>query len=309
MPIETDPADNPEDTTATDPQVEEEAGESSEKSEEGAETSENQGKEEETAEEVEIVVNGEEAKPEEEPPKDGKAWSKARAAERELKAENARLRRELEVRTQPAAAADPGPEPQLADPDIEWDEAKLKAKHARWIKATEAHEAEKVQASQKAEKQRVAWEEKKSVIVKSRDELIRKMPKSEKSLGYLDLEANVDAALASDRLGKMAAIMHVCGEKTPMVVAALGRDPARLKDLAEEDDMARFIAKVSKLEDKVQEKKKGTTPPPPEKKIGGTGGGSGAVDRTLERLRAIAEKTNNYTDVNRHIREQERKQR
>jgi hypothetical protein len=40
-----------------------------------------------------------------------------------------------------------------------------------------------------------------------------------------------------------------------------------------------------------------TTPPPPEKPVQGNGRLSGSSDATLERLRADAEKTGNYTKV------------
>lgn len=299
---ENDPA-LPEDTKAIDPQVEEGEAESAEQSEEGSETSEDQGKTEDKPnepEEIEIVINGEPAKVDEPAPKDERAWSKAREEARQLKAKVAQLEREAQARTQPAAAPDPGPPPTREDPDVQWDDEKLLAKHAAWLKAKDAQEAEKAQASQKAEKQRANWEDNRTKIVKARESLIARMPSSPEKPGYLDSEAIVDSALASDRIGKMAAIMHICREKTPLIVAALGRDPARLKDLADEEDMARFIAKVSKLEDKVQEKKKGTTPPPPEGKPKGTGSGSGAADATERRLIDEAAASGNVNALRAH---------
>lgn len=284
MPIENDPA-LPEDTTAADPQAEEDRAESSEQSEEGSETSEDQGKQaktEELVEEVEISIDGDEVKPDEEPPKDGKAWAKARIREREQDARIAQLEAEAQARIQPPAATDPGPKP--TKESCEWDDDRHELELLAWHKKNDAHQAEKSKAAQEAEVSRRTWEEKKVTIAKAEDELVKRAPEAKASI------AKFHAAFVGDRMGKVAAIAHLFGEKAPLIVAALGQDPARLKDLAEEKDLAFFIKKVSKLEDKVQEKKKATTPPPPEKKIGGTGGSSGAVDAQEERLREQAMK-------------------
>jgi hypothetical protein len=58
----------------------------------------------------------------------------------------------------------------------------------------------------------------------------------------------------------------------------------------------KFAFAVAKLEKdlKVTNRK---AAPPPEKIVSGTGRSSGAVDSTLERLRAEAEKTGNMTKV------------
>lgn len=296
MPIENDPA-LPEDKTANPPQLEEETAESAEQSEEGSETSEDQGKvedkPEETVDEVDIGFGGEPAKVEEPAPKDDRAWSKARQVERDLRAENAQLKAEAQARNQPPAVADPGPPPSDEDPDVLWDREKLLAKHAVWLKAKEAHEAEKTKAATEAEAAKTSWAQKVSNAQKSADDLTKRMP------DYPERQAQVVAALRfpGQTFDRFATIFEACDDvsKAPAIIAALARDPARLKDLVETKSAVRFVAKVSKLEDKVQmkEKPKGTTPPPPEGKPRNTGGSSGAVDHQRERLLDEASKSGN----------------
>lgn len=296
MPIENDPA-SPEDKTATDPQVEAELAESTEQSEEGSETSEDQGKPEEKPEEavdeVEIGFGGESAKAEEPTPKDDRAWSKARQVERDLRAENAQLKAEAQARSQPPVAADPGPPPTDEDPDVLWDREKLLAKHAKWLKDKEAHETEKAKSATEAEAAKASWADKVATAERAGVELTKRIS------DYPARLARVAAALRfpGQKFDRFATIFEACDDvnKAPSIIAALDRDPARLKDLVETNNAVRFVAKVSKLEDKVQmkEKPKGTTPPPPEGKPKGTGGSSGAVDHQRERLLDEATKSGN----------------
>lgn len=290
MPDENDPA-SPEDTTATDPQVEEETAESPEtETGEGSETSEDQGKAEEKPEEsdeFEIVIDGEEAKAEE-PPKDNAAWAAARIRERDKDARIAQLEREAQARSQPEATPDdPGPKPTAES--CGWDEDERDRQLIVWHEKTKAHEANKAEAAKAVEASNRAWEDNRSSIVKAEQDLVKRSPKAKEAIGVFY------NAFVGDKTGKVKAIAHLFGEKAPLIAAALGQDPARLKDLVEEKDLAFFIKKVSKLEDKVQEKRKGTTPPPPERKISGTGAASGAVDAQEQRLREQAMKTGDIT--------------
>jgi hypothetical protein len=80
------------------------------------------------------------------------------------------------------------------------------------------------------------------------------------------------------------------------VVYALGRDAARLKDLAAITDPIMFAAAISKLEGKLKVTTR-NAPPPPEKKVTGSAPISGTVDSNLDRLRDEAAKTGDYTKV------------
>lgn len=77
---------------------------------------------------------------------------------------------------------------------------------------------------------------------------------------------------------------------------ALGMNPARAKALAAIADPIKF---AMKLNDEIREMKVNTRKPAPvpERRVSGNVAGAAAVDNTLNRLRAEAEKTGNHTKV------------
>jgi hypothetical protein len=81
-----------------------------------------------------------------------------------------------------------------------------------------------------------------------------------------------------------------------LVVYALGKNPAKAKELASITDPVKFAFAVAKLEKdlKVTNRRQA---PAPERIVTGTGRSSGAVDSTLERLREDAARTGNMTKV------------
>jgi hypothetical protein len=85
-------------------------------------------------------------------------------------------------------------------------------------------------------------------------------------------------------------------DNAALVVYALGKNPKKAKELASITDPVKFAFAVAKLETqlKISNRKAQTSP---ERKISGTGRPSGAVDSTLDRLRADAEKTGDYSKV------------
>jgi len=91
-------------------------------------------------------------------------------------------------------------------------------------------------------------------------------------------------------------------ENPALVIYALGKNPQQAKELAAVNDPVKFAFAVAKLETqlKVSNRK---APPPPEKTVTGNGGAAGAMDATLERLRAEAERTGDYTKVTQYKRQ------
>ena len=81
-----------------------------------------------------------------------------------------------------------------------------------------------------------------------------------------------------------------------LVIYALGKNPKKAADLAQINDPVKFAFAVAKLEKELKVTNRKAAPAP-ERVIQGSGRVSGAVDSTLERLRAEAEKTGNYTKV------------
>jgi hypothetical protein len=84
--------------------------------------------------------------------------------------------------------------------------------------------------------------------------------------------------------------------KPELMVYAVGKNPAKAKELAAIKDPIDFAFAVAKLETqlKVQPRK---MPPAPETKVRGTTGGATAVDNTLARLEAEADRTGDRTKV------------
>jgi hypothetical protein len=81
-----------------------------------------------------------------------------------------------------------------------------------------------------------------------------------------------------------------------LVVYALGKNPKRAKELAAITDPVRFAAAAGKLEAtlKVTNRPK---PPAPPRVVTGSAPITGTVDSNLDRLRAEAERTGDYTKV------------
>ena len=94
--------------------------------------------------------------------------------------------------------------------------------------------------------------------------------------------------------------MIVQGAENPaLLVYALGKNPKKAKELASITDPVKFAFAVAKLETNLKVTKRKASSRP-ESKINGTGRPSGSVDNTLDRLRAEAEKTGNYTKVSQY---------
>lgn len=84
-------------------------------------------------------------------------------------------------------------------------------------------------------------------------------------------------------------------KRPAFVMAALGGNHKRAKELASINNHVRFAAEIGALEKDLKVTKK--TAPPPEKVVSGNAPKSGTVDSTLKSLREEAEKTGNYTKV------------
>jgi hypothetical protein len=115
------------------------------------------------------------------------------------------------------------------------------------------------------------------------------------SLKVRDFEFAED--VVQDTLSVMQQGMIVQGAENPaLVVYALGKNPKKAKEIASITDPVKFAFAVAKLETqlKISNRKAQSSP---ERKISGTARPSGAVDSTLDRLRAEAEKTGDYSKV------------
>ncbi len=238
------------------------------------------------ADEEVVVTIGEEAPPPEEDEQHASAPQWVRELRKTNREKDKRIR-ELESKLQQSApehnpVAKLGKKPTLEDHD--YDSDKYEAALAQWFEDKRKADEQAAQAAAAVKKQEEAW--------KARLESYDKAKTSLKVKDFEDAELTVQDVLSVTQQG-----IIVQGSENPaLVVYALGKNPKKAHELASETDPVKFAFAVAKLETqlKVTNRK---APPPPEKTVHGSGGISGAVDSTLDRLRADAEKTGDYSKV------------
>jgi len=91
-----------------------------------------------------------------------------------------------------------------------------------------------------------------------------------------------------------------------LLVYALGKNKARLDELAKITNPAKFAFAVAKLETQMKQSTRKAAVAP-EKTVTGGASTSGTTDTTLDRLRKEAEKTGDYSKVVQHKRKQKQK--
>ena len=230
-----------------------------------------------------VSIDGESPAPEEAAPE----WVRdLRRQHREQKRRNRELEQELEqMRSQGQRAQPLGPKPTLEVYDYDTD--KYEKALADWFDRKRRHDAEQeaVQRQQQAITQQ--WEQKQQEYFRRKEAL--------KARDFDDAEDVVKDILNVTQQG-----IIVKGADNPeIVVYALGKNPKKAQELAQIDDPIDFAFAISKLEAKLKVATKKSAPPP-EKTVKGQGRVSGSVDSTLDRLRAEAEKTGDYSKVLRY---------
>ena len=232
----------------------------------------------------EVVVSiGEDAPPPEETTRAPEWVRELRKADRE----KARRIKELEAKLNAAAATETKPvalgaKPKLEDHD--YDTEKFEAALADWYERKRVADQQVEQQRQAEKAQHDAWQARLESYGKARAEL--------KVRDFEDAEATAQEVLDVTQQG-----IVVQGADNPaLVIYALGKNPKKAKEISSIKDPVKFAFAVAKLEKELKVTNRKAAPPP-ERTIQGTGRVSGAVDSTLERLRAEAEKTGNYTKV------------
>jgi hypothetical protein len=120
-----------------------------------------------------------------------------------------------------------------------------------------------------------------------------------------DAESTVLSTLSVTQQG----IIVQGADNSALVVYALGKNPAKAKELAGITDAVKFAFAIAKLETQLKVQAKSKSAPPPEGKVrSGSAPISGSVDSNLERLRAEAEKTGDMSKVAAYKRAQREKQ-
>jgi len=245
---------------------------------------EGQSTEDDEGDSDEVIVSiGEEASPPEEQTHAPEWVRELRKTNRELQRQN----RELQGKLQSTAQTETKPvmlgkKPSLEDHD--YDAEKFEVALTDWFERK--RQADDVNARHEAEvmNQQKAWQSKLDGYGKAKAELRVK--------DFEDAEAVAQELFNVTQQG----VVLQGADNPALVIYALGKNPKKAKELSDIKDPVKFAFAVAKLEKELKVTNRKAAPPP-ERIVSGTGRVSGAVDSTLERLRAEAEKTGNMTKV------------
>jgi len=189
---------------------------------------------------------------------------------------------EAKERQQPVQTALP-PKPTLESCDYDADE--FERQLDGWKDAKRQADDAEASARKQQEQAEQAWQSRLSTYTERKQAL----PADD-----------VDDAEQSVRelFGDMRWAILVDGADDPaMLVYALGKYPERAKELAKIESLAQFTFKAAKLESELKVTKRKPTVAPEKTMTGTAPVGVAGADATLERLRADAEKTGDYSKV------------
>ncbi len=240
--------------------------------------------------EVTISIGDEASPASEEDEAKAPEWVKElRKNQRELAKRNRELEAKLKaMEGAPTKPAELGPKPTLED--HEFDPDKYGAALEAWHERKRVHDEEARKKTDEENQAKAAWQARLDAYNKAKAEL--------KVKGADEAEAMVKDIMSVTQQG----IILSGAERPELVVVALGKNPKKAKELAAIKDPVKFAFAVAKLETqlKVTTKK---APPPEETPPAGGATKSGVVDSQLERLRADAAKTGDFSKVNAYKRD------
>lgn len=241
----------------------------------------------EEAEAFTVSFGDDEGETDEEEAAKAPEWAReVRKSNRQLKKE----KKELEARLKELEGAKEietlGPKPTLESCD--YDESRFETALDAWKEQKAQADAQKRSAAEAQEAEAKAWQErldgyndgKAALAAKARD--------------FNEAEEELKDAFSPLQQG---ALLHVAKD-APLLVYALGKNPKKAQELAAIKDQALFIAELVRLETtmKASGVKKA---PKPEKRVGGSGGVPTSGTNALEKARAKAAETGDFTEVNR----------
>lgn len=240
-------------------------------------------------EEDRIVTIGDETPDEEveEPKSDPqKLVKKLRGVTRGLEKKNRALQKQLEANARATETIKPvelGEKPTLKS--CGYDDAKYEQEILNYADRKRKVEEEAAKKAEAAEKANEAWQSKQKHYVD--------LKKEHSFKDFEDVEELVSTTFSQTQQG----IIVSGADDAALVVYALGKNPKKLEELAKIEDPVEFAFKVAKLETQLKVKSKKAPKPETRVKTGKSGGISGTADKTLERLRAEADRTGDFTKV------------
>lgn len=238
----------------------------------------------EEGDEDEVVISiGEESPPQEEEVR-APAWVREL---RKSNREKERKIRELEAKLN-TTATETKPVALVSKPTLEscdYDSDEYEQKLADWYEHKREYDAAEASVAAQRDAEAKAWQDK-----------LDSYAKAKASLKVRDYDEAEATALDTFDVTQQGIVLQ--GSDNPaLLIYAIGRNAKRAKELASINDPVKFAFAVAKLETqlKVTNRKAATSP---ERTINSGGGRlSGAIDSTLERLRAEALKTGDLSKV------------
>ncbi|MDK6077932.1 hypothetical protein [Massilia varians] len=211
-------------------------------------------------------------------------WVKdLRRQTRELQRENRELKQAQQAAQQQTAPAAPvvGEKPTLEGCEFDPDrfETELTAWHERKRKADEVAAA----ARQEQEAAQAAWTAKLTAYNTAKTAL--------RVDDFDGAEHVVRETLSQTQQG----VILSGADKPELLVYAIGRNPAKAKELAAIKDPVKFAFAVAKLETQLKVTPRKEAPPAPERQVRGNAGGATSIDNVEARLEAEADRTGNRT--------------
>lgn len=245
--------------------------------------------------EVVITIEGVSPPQEEEEAKGAPEWVKnLRKEHRELQ----RQKRELEQKLAETASANApgavkvGEKPTLEACDFDTDlfETELTAWHERKRQA----DAQAAQQRKETEAAQAAWAARVNDYQAAKTAL--KVP------DFVDAEEVVLGTLNQTQQG----IIITGADDPAKLMYAIGKSPAKAKELAAIKDPVKYAFAVAKLETQLKVTPRKAAPAPERQVRGSTGGGTG-MDNQLDKLRAEADRTGDRSKVVKYLAEQQRR--
>ena len=245
---------------------------------------------EEAETELVVSIGNEEPEPEPETQKAPEWVKELRKQNREQQKRIKELERSMQA---PAAQGEtvtaPPKKPSLAD--VDYDTGAYEAKLDEWYVAKAAYDRQAAERQRTQDEVKGAWQAKLSNYNTAKAEL--------KARDFEDAEAVIADTLSVTQQG----IILDGAEKPALLIYALGKNPKKAAELAAITNPVAFAAAIGRLEAslKVTQRKPSAAP---ETIPSGNARKTGAVDNTLERLRADAEKTGDLSKVMAYKRQQ-----
>lgn len=141
---------------------------------------------------------------------------------------------------------------------------------------------------------------------KSWQDSIARYERAKSELKVADYDSAEESARELFDETQRGIVIHAA-DNPALLTYAMSKDRARAEKLAAIKDPVQFAFAVAKLEVQLKVTNRKSSAPPPEKAVKGSGSLAAATDGTLDRLRAEAEKSGDYSKVMQYKRQQRAK--